>query len=386
MKHTAFFINEFPVPSETFVLTEIDALLKQGHPVTLFCFKYLKNEVVLPEGLKVLSIAEVSTKEVAVYCAQRSIRLAKAWQLALELDAISAQSLLYHGAKLAYLLKKHQCQHIHCHFMHSGLAYSMIAACWANIPVSSIGHGHDVYINQQNLETKLRRCSFNVAVCGDMEAHFAGLGGQKTNLLHCGVNIERFEFAHKPMSQEKKLLFVGRLVEKKGLTYALSALANLPHDIRPALDIVGEGPLKATLMKQAEQLRINDHVRFLGYQTPAWISQIGLHYHGFLAPFCIADNGDCDTGPVVLKEAMAMGLPVITTNIMGCPEIATANTGFLVEQKNVTQLVKAITAFCQLPTPSYLSMRQQARQQVEQCFNAQLQGAKLSQWIEQARV
>ncbi|MDP4985551.1 glycosyltransferase [Pseudoalteromonas tunicata] len=386
MKHVAFFINDFPIPSETFVRTEVKALLAAGHQVSLFCFNLLDNQVEVPKGLTVVCLKHVSTFDTAVFAATQVAYLPNALRYSVKQDAISTQSLLFYGAKLGYLLTHYQCDHLHCHFMHSGLGYAVVGAKWANITVSSIGHGHDVYINHQDLPFKLQACQFTVAVCQPMVQTFERLGGEKIKLLHCGVDVGQFKFVPDVLLSGRKLVFIGRLVEKKGLSYALIALANIAPAARPSLDIIGEGELKAQLMAQAHSLGLDKHVQFLGYQTPDWISQIGQNYHGFLAPFCIADNGDCDTGPVVLKEAMAMGLPVITTTIMGCPEIASPESGYLVAPKNPTAIQHAIEAFCALAPNQYIQMRLAARLRVESCFNATTQGLQLSSWIEQAHL
>ena len=89
-----------------------------------------------------------------------------------------------------------------------------------------------------------------------------------------------------------------------------------------------------------------------------------------------------DTGPLVLKEAMAVGTPVITINIMGCKEIVTSETGFVVNEKNVEELREAIERFAQLSSDDKASMGLKARQRVKVRFNSMKQAQQLSRWIE----
>jgi glycosyltransferase involved in cell wall biosynthesis len=108
------------------------------------------------------------------------------------------------------------------------------------------------------------------------------------------------------------------------------------------------------------------------------------HYDGFLAPFCIAENGDKDTGPVVLKEAMAMSLPVITCDVMGCAEIVDDSVGYLVESRNTQALTRAINQYVHLSKEQRAKMRLAARARVLEKFDAFKQAKQLSNWIQQA--
>lgn len=386
MKHIAIVVPEFPISSEAFVVTEVLALAQAGHKVTVFCFSKRELSITLPDNVAVIDIHSAPTKAVATFVAKRPLAMAKALTCAQHQHAISTQSLLLYGAKLGYLANKYACDHFHCHFMHCGLAYTLVASRWLGITVSSVGHGHDVYINNKDIAFKLATCDFCIAVCQDMVEKFQQLGAKHPHLLPSGVDISRFPAHPAPAHKQLELLFVGHLVEKKGMTYALKALALIAENQRPHLDIVGQGPSQKQLLSLIKKLKLNAFVRLLGYRSPRWIAQEGANYDGFVAPFCVSEDGDSDTGPVVLKEAMAMGLPVITSDVMGCSEIVTKDTGYIVASKDVIALKLAIEAFIQCQNNVRDQMRVLARQRVEQCFNAQIQAHRLSHLIEGARV
>ncbi|HCH69751.1 MAG TPA: hypothetical protein DE042_04490 [Colwellia sp.] len=107
------------------------------------------------------------------------------------------------------------------------------------------------------------------------------------------------------------------------------------------------------------------------------------HYDAMIVPFELASNGDRDTGPVVVKEAMALNLPVITTYFMGCKEFITRSTGIQVPPKNPVKLAEAIIKFYGLSAWDIQTMKNNAYDRVRQLYSAEKQAIKLSSIIEQ---
>ena len=383
MKYVAIFVPEFPVASETFVVTEINALRKLGHKVCVITMLKLSGAEHFDFPVFELKRNHIGQSVKGLFAVQLD-SLKNGLAIATKQRAIRNLSLLYFGIQCVHLIKSQGISHIHCHFMHSSLAYAVVAAKLANITVSSVGHGHDVYVNTADLKPKVMASNFNIAVCEDMFNVLRKIKKEGIHLLHCGVDLSRYTSSFSNVNTNTRFLFIGRLVEKKGLCYALSALSQIDKKHRPTLDIVGTGPLLEELKAQVARLELSDCVNFLGFMTPNEIADKGGDYDAFLAPFCIADNGDKDTGPVVLKEAMAMGLPAITTDIMGCKEIINTSCGYTVESRNVAALKEAMLAFSTLDISTRKTMRHNARKRVFDHFNALTQGAILSFLIEQA--
>lgn len=173
------------------------------------------------------------------------------------------------------------------------------------------------------------------------------------------------------------------MVEKKGVKYALKALADIPRNLRPTIDIIGAGPEFENLQSMTQTLKLEQSVTFLGPLLPKEIAIKLGDYDALIAPFCVASNGDKDTGPLVLKEAMASGLPVITTNIMGCPEIINSQCGYMVPSRDSSALKNVILEFIALPRAEKKQMRIAAFKRAKTHFNALTQGLKLSKLIEQ---
>jgi glycosyltransferase involved in cell wall biosynthesis len=108
----------------------------------------------------------------------------------------------------------------------------------------------------------------------------------------------------------------------------------------------------------------------LGSKDADWLKINAGQYGGLVAPFCEAANGDKDTGPLVIKEAMALGLPVISTDFMGVKEIIDEHTGWKVEASNSIELAEAMTQWQLLDTETRKSMIVAARQRVERLFTS----------------
>jgi glycosyltransferase involved in cell wall biosynthesis len=383
MKHIGIVVPKFPVASETFVVTEIKSLVDIGHRVSVFCLEFDNDaHSDLPNSVEVICLANEADICTSILKFLWVPRMVNAIAACMGQKKASKLSLFRYSLRLANALNRLGCEHIHSHFLGVSLSHSVVASKLLNIPVSCVGHGHDVYQSPVDVPEKLKHCMFAVAVCADMQNHFNSISPTAVHVIHCGVNTATFRVHDQPHNQTKKLYFIGRLVEKKGLPFALKAIASLPISQRPRLDIIGDGEDKLKLVKLVNTLGITDSVRFLGYRTPEWLQSQTCHYDAMLAPFCEAKNGDRDTGPVVLKESMAMGIPVITTNFMGCKDIAEPSNGWLVKPKDSNAIADAISSLNSKTAYQLQQMRNAARLSVERQFCAFKQAKKLSQLIQ----
>ncbi|TAP40770.1 glycosyltransferase [Alteromonas sp. KUL49] len=382
MKHIGIVVPTFPVASETFVVTEINALVALGHKVTVFAFeKGPANHLEIAPTVEchyANDLPDASFKDVVSLPIRRVLN---AYCAASKQSKSATLSLLRFGARLGKAARSVGIDHLHSHFLTSSLAHAVVGAALFDLPVSCVGHGHDVYQTPVDLPAKLKYCDFAVAVCAHMQKQLSALTKTPLHVVHCGVNTDAFSFRTLPKNTTTRFLFIGRLVEKKGLKYAIEALANIPASSRPSFHIVGDGEVKDALMNIVQKYQLEASVKFLGYKPPQWLQDNAGYYDGLIAPFCEAANGDRDTGPVVLKEAMAMGLPVISTVFMGCPEIVDNASGFLVPPKSSEKLKSAIEHFCTMSSVDKKRMRECARQRVEDAFCASKQARQLSRLI-----
>ena len=166
-----------------------------------------------------------------------------------------------------------------------------------------------------------------------------------------GVDVEHFAsgkreaLRHDVADNEKIILFVGRLVEKKGVDDLLKAFALLRHDMRntASLWIVGDGERDQQLRKSAADLRISDKIKFWGTipnnNLPDYYAAADI----FVGPSVEASSGDTEGQGVVFLEAFAARLSVIATSVGGIPNVIKhGRTGILVEPRNPEKLALAI--------------------------------------------
>ena len=148
-----------------------------------------------------------------------------------------------------------------------------------------------------------------------------------------------------PAEAPPTVLFVGRLVQKKGPLDALEAfaLARQCSAEQARLLVVGDGPLRAALMARVEALQLQDHVQLLGLQPPERIAQLMRQSRCLLLPSRVASDGDAEGCPVAVLEAQVAGLPVVSTRHAGIPEVVqNGTTAFLAEEGDVKALAKGL--------------------------------------------
>ena len=179
-----------------------------------------------------------------------------------------------------------------------------------------------------------------------------------------------------------RLLFVGRLRHRKGLEDILEAAARLGSDC-PKIDIVGDGPFYETLSKRAKALGLFDsRIAFLGSQPSSWIAANAPNYKGMILPFKASSDGLHDTRFLTLKEAMAMGLPVITTNLREIRNIINEDEGLIVEPNDTHQLSKAILKLKTMEAEQTHHMTKRALEHIRSEFSLQAQARTLSSLFE----
>jgi colanic acid/amylovoran biosynthesis glycosyltransferase len=161
-------------------------------------------------------------------------------------------------------------------------------------------------------------------------------------VLGSGIDCDRFTFAprHYPDDGVIRIVTTGRLVEKKGIEYGIRAIAQLAktHSQIQYL-IIGDGPLKAALQALVDELHMHEVIQFLGQKKQQEIIRTLEQAQLFIAPCVTAADGNQDAPVNVLKEAMAMGLPVVSTIHGGIPELVEDGiSGFLVPERDVEAL------------------------------------------------
>jgi len=383
MKKVAFLAPSYPVLSETFIRTEVDSVTAYGHEACVMTFTKYNDCNEFNYDIHVIG----AKTYLSLISTLSPTGMIKALRFIVKQHSMPKLSLFLYSLKLALQMRKEGVDHAHAHFAQHTCAHAIVAAKMMNITCSFVAHGHDIYETPYDVNLKINNSNFVVAVCKDMEEDLKKINHDKIKLLHCGVKIN--EFKPSLLAPEKwhklvplRLVFLGRLVEQKGINYLIQSLHELHHNHFITLDIIGDGDQSLNLKQQVERLGLSKLVRFLGAKSPRWVSHNLSRFDCLVAPFCISRSGCVDTGPLVLKEAMAVGIPVITTDLMGCKEIVAPGTGLIVKQKNTPALSQAITEFINYPPEKRQDMGRLARLNVEHNFDALTQAKSLSNWIE----
>jgi glycosyltransferase involved in cell wall biosynthesis len=203
----------------------------------------------------------------------------------------------------------------------------------------------------------------------------AGLPEEKLRVHYIGVDLEQFQ-APPIGATGAGVLFVGRLVEKKGCAHLLRAMASVQQTYPDCLlTVIGDGPLRGSLENHARELGVA--CSFLGAQPPAIVREHLQQTRIFCAPSVTAENGDSEGLGMVFAEAQAMGIPVVSSLHGGIPEVVVhGRTGLLVSERDHEALAAAIASLL-ADASLWEQFRHNARAHIEHSFDLAKQTAEL---------
>lgn len=198
-----------------------------------------------------------------------------------------------------------------------------------------------------------------------------GCPSEKIKVLYGGVDLSKYHYRAPSLEGSQNILSVGRLVEKKGHHILMQAFQKIRDKFPNAtLTIIGKGELQENLASLANQLNLGESFRLLNYLPKDKVREYMVNADLFCAASLEAANGDVEGIPNTLKEAMALGVPVISTYHAGIPELITHNQeGFLVHENNVDELAEALE-FMLNQRNLWETYTIAARQKVEQSFDS----------------
>jgi colanic acid/amylovoran biosynthesis glycosyltransferase len=253
------------------------------------------------------------------------------------------------------------------------------------IPMLTSFHGFDLPTNMRTkekyngrLELLFKEGDAFTVTSNNMKKILVEFGCPKHKIFvhHSGIDIGKFSFKKREFPEDGMitLLSVGRLVEKKGMKYLIEAVSQVyeqyPH-IR--LRIAGEGPLRNELEAQVKQLKLEDVVEFLGESSHEDIIREMQQAHMFALASTTSSDGNQEGIPNVLKEAMASGLPVVSTKHAGIPELVRdGKSGFLVPERDTTAMADSLLQLIQNPD-QWNKVSKEGRRTVKRSFNTQKQ-------------
>jgi glycosyltransferase involved in cell wall biosynthesis len=348
----AYLFERFPTFSQTFCVREVVEMRRLAGDVPVFSIR-------TPSGEPRQDFPEEATRDVTylpadVQAALRdepapaARRIRRRWELWRRADQ-SDQKRFFEALWLGPVLRDRGIGHVHVHFAGMGARTAFWLKKLFGITFSITAHANDFFVGANEKSpvglADLFHAARHIATVSDfsktlLQARFPDDAGRIFRVYN-GIDPDRFA-GTRPQAAPPLILAVGRYIEKKGFGDLIAACAMLP-DLPLECRIIGEGPLEAELRALVDSLGQQGRVRIAGPAPEGEI--IGLLQAAtiFALP-CVTDSkGDSDNLPTVIMEAMAAGLPVVSTPVAGVPEmVGDGITGWLVPEHSPGALAEKI--------------------------------------------
>ncbi len=389
----AFVVGQFPTLSETFVLNQVTGLLDRGVDVDIYASKQ-PVQTTMHADVERYRLIERTTYSVPE---PEQTRVRRARVLRLLLNALirargSAARIghtLRHGrsdanAVLRFAqLSEGGTRHydvIHCHFgPHGQWGMAMRNMGLLSGKLVTTFHGYDLSRYLRETHPRVYDRLFKE---GDLFLPISrfwqdkliemGCSPEKIQVHHMGVDCGSFAFSPRelPADGKLRLLSVGRFVEKKGFEPAIRAVAAFArHHPGTHYTIIGDGPLRPQIADLIEELGVSRQVTLAGSKRREEVIQAMNEAHVLLAPSVTSADGNQEGIPVVLMEAMATGLPVLSTRHTGIPELVEDGvTGWLTAERDVQGLTDRLLHLVQQPA-DYTRIATAGREKTEREFD-----------------
>lgn len=374
----AFIVPEFPSLSQTFVLNQITGLMDRGIEVDIFA-NVAQGGSKIHEDVKRYNLLDRTCYHGKIYQGMPTNKLPRAikamryvlkYILKNPLAILRSLNIFKYGRKAASFnllfqiipfLNKGPYDIFYCHFGPCGNLAVLLKELGAiSGKIITAFHGYDLSTYLKRKETHVYERLFKK---GDLFLPISRRWQEKLIELGCkqdkivvhrmGINVNKFASFRRTIRNNGKtdILTVARLVEKKGVSYAIKAVAEVLKQY-PGIQyrIAGDGPMKKNLIDLIERLGVRENVHLLGWKKQSEILKLMSCSDILLAPSVTSKDGDQEGIPVALMEAMAMGLPVVSTHHSGIPElIENGVSGFLVPERNVDALFHKLKYLVKYP-------------------------------------
>ncbi|MCP5088030.1 MAG: glycosyltransferase family 4 protein [Rhodobacteraceae bacterium] len=366
----AYLTGEYPRATDTFIQREVAGLRDQGIEVLTCSIRKTGAEhlvgkeqeheaantfYVLPAAISLRLLTSHTS-----HLFTRPMRYFRALFLALRSGAPGAKGLLYQlfyfaeAGVLAQFLSHNRVVHIHNHIAMASGSVTMLASEISGVPFSFTLHGPDIFYDPQKwrLDLKIAKARFVACISRFSRNKAIELSSSeysdKLHIVHCGVVPNRYRDSVPEPRGKHRITFVGRLAAVKGLAVLFQALPPLlTHFPDLRVTLVGDGPERAELEQQVRETGLAEIVEFAGYQSQSEVAETLKQTDLFVLP------SYAEGVPVVLMEAMAAQIPVVTTRIAGIPELVEDGvSGALVEPGDTEQLTVKVADILTDPTKS----------------------------------
>ena len=391
----AFFCERFPLVSEAFIASSAAALMDRGHDLTIFALDgrgpsgsdrqpkvvshALESQLHVPAVVGSFGQRAIGAPfAMASLVGKRGVQGLNALNLGIfRRSAVNLRSLYLAGM----FSRTPDFDILHCQFGH--LAHDVLRLRQAGFVKGRVivhFRGYDITQIPQFAGPGFYTPVFSQADWFVANSDFfrdraleLGAPDDRIDVSYSGIDLSNFSFRSPLLwrpGETLRIMTTGRLVEKKGIIYALEALARLKHDgVSIDYDIVGDGPERPALEAAIARLGLTAEVKLLGAKGHQTIAPLLAGAHLFLAPSVTAADSNADAPINTLKEAMAIGVPVVSSRCGGIPELVDdGQTGFLAPERDSIALHARIGDALQA-APLWPAMAQRARSVIETRFD-----------------
>lgn len=320
-----YLVSQFPKLSETFVLGQITGLIDRGHEVEIIalsnpCEKTVHDDIIKYNLLEKVHYVEYHSNE-----------------LGIKFDEELINSLVYTDI-------------IHAHFAAYPATWALRISEKFGVPFIFTAHAYDIYIDPDIdiLRKKFNSAKKVITISDYNKKYLLNLVGQgfeeKLQVIRCGIDLNDFKYTERADSNNITILFVGRLIEKKGTGFAIEAFSKIANQYdNVELRIIGDGPLLDELVDLINRFNLKERVHLIGSQSKSSVIEEMEKADIFFLPSVTAENSDREGIPVSIIEAQATGLPVVSTLHSGIPEVVSeGESGFLVQEKDTDAMAEKL--------------------------------------------
>jgi glycosyltransferase involved in cell wall biosynthesis len=394
----AYLINQYPQPSQSFIRRELVAMEQLGATVSRFTLRRYNGPLPDPadqsEQQKTVGVLEQGA--VVLFLAMlwaMTSRPTKALQALSTATSAAWEPKRGLFLRLAYFaeacfltrrLLEEKIDHLHAHFGTNSTAVALLTRLLGGPPFSFTCHGPEEFDRSDTLGlgAKVHHAAFAIAISDFGRSQLYRWSDPddwgKIQVVHCGVEESFFSDIASPVPDTQRLVCVGRLSEQKGqLSLVEAAAIVVRHFPHLELLLVGDGPMRPEIEQAISRLGLSENVHLLGWKSGPEIRDLILSSRAMvLASFA-------EGLPVVIMESLSLNRPVVSTAVMGIPELVRpGETGWLVPPANPGAMAKAIMDCLSADPVMLAKMGSNGRRLVTERHHPRTEAAKILSLIQ----
>jgi glycosyltransferase involved in cell wall biosynthesis len=402
-----FVVKRYPRYSETFLVREILAHEEAGMDVEIFALRPPNDrhfqDLIARVRAPVTYLCLPAEGLIAENLASATLTMSYFWRALTEISQVfpgvftaleEARDLepreVYQAVLLARQVHERRVDHLHAGFASDSATVARLASRFAGISYSFTARAKDIFhqsASPEQLRQKLRDAA-GVVTISDYHLQYLrrtyGPAAAHVQRIYNGLDLVEFPY-RSPAERPPVVLAIGRLVEKKGFGDLVTACAILrERGCHFSCRIVGTGPCREALQEQIRALDLQKRVEMIGPRPQREVIEEINGAAALAAPCIVCPDGDRDGLPNVIQEALALGTPVVSTDVTGIPEVVRDHdTGLQVPQRDPPALAAALE--CLLTDPKLrVRLAENARRMMEAEFDIRRNTARRREMFQTA--